>query len=301
MRIALGLAYRGRGYLGWQSQPGGATVQDALEDAIERFVGSRLRVVCAGRTDAGVHALQQVVHFDAPVRRTTQSWVRGVNTFLPRDIAVRWAAEVPDGFHAQKGAISRRYRYLLVEDPVRPAVLDGLAGWTHRRLDGDAMRQAAALLLGTHDFSAFRASACQARSPVKTLHAIGIAPLSGQGAAGAASPASPAAPAASVASVASVASAGSSGLCVTEQARSWSFDFHANAFLHHMVRNIMGCLVAVGSGARRPEWVAEVLASRRREIAAPTFMPDGLYFAGPEYGAEFGLPGPAADLPVLLV
>ena len=282
MRIALGLAYRGRGYLGWQSQPGGATVQDALEDAIERFVGSRLRVVCAGRTDAGVHALQQVVHFDAPVLRTTQSWVRGVNTFLPRDIAVRWAAEVPETFHAQKSATSRRYRYLLVEDPVRPSVLDGLAGWTHRRLDPEPMREAAALLLGTHDFSAFRASACQARSPVKTLHAITIAPLGGSAAA-----AERSAPQAA-------------GVVRATQARSWSVDFHANAFLHHMVRNIMGCLVVVGSGARSPQWMGEVLASRRREIAAPTFMPDGLYFAGPEYGAEFGLPGPAGDLPVLL-
>ena len=259
-RIALGVSYRGCAYQGWQSQPGGGTVQDALEAALLRFVGSPLRVACAGRTDAGVHALGQVVHFDSPVQRQDYSWVRGVNSFLPPDIAVQWARPVAEHFHAQKSALARRYRYTLLQGMVRPALLQGLVGWTHWELDADAMRSAAALLLGEHDFSAFRASACQARSPVKTMHAIAIA----------------------------------------QQGATWTFDFHASAFLHHMVRNIMGCLLAVGSGTRDLGWMAAVLESRQRAQAAPTFMPDGLTFVGPEYPAEFGLPPPRTQLPLLL-
>ena len=260
MRVALGLGYRGCAYLGWQSQPGGRTVQDALESALLQFTGHAVRVACAGRTDAGVHALQQVVHLDPPVRREPFSWVRGVNAFLPRDVAVTWAREVPPEFHAQKSARSRRYRYLLREGAVRPALLQGQVGWTHRALDAQAMRAAAAHLLGEHDFSAFRASSCQARSPVKTMHAI------------------------------SVARAG----------QTWVFDFHANAFLHHMVRNIMGCLVAIGAGGRDPAWMRVVLAAGDRREAAPTFMPDGLYFVGPRYAAEFALPDPDPEQLLLL-
>lgn len=261
MRIALGLSYRGAAYLGWQSQPSRQTVQDHLEAALHRFIGAGVRTVCAGRTDSSVHALQQVVHFDAPVERAPFSWVRGVNTFLPRDIAVLWAQGVPDHFHAQKSAVSRRYRYVLLESPVRPSVLDTLVGWTHHKLDMERMRNAGDVLLGCHDFSAFRASQCQARSPIKTLHDIAI----------------------------------------TRRGATWNFDFHANAFLHHMVRNIMGCLVAVGCGAQTVQWMQNVLASRSRSMAAPTFMPDGLYFLGPHYPPEFGLPAPVQELPVLLV
>jgi tRNA pseudouridine38-40 synthase len=262
MRIALGLSYRGCAYRGWQSQPGGATVQDRLEHALREFTGAALRVVCAGRTDAGVHALQQVVHFDSPVQRAAQSWVRGLNTFLPQDIGVLWSCEPGEGFHAQKSAQSRRYRYLLVQHPVRPALLQGLVGWTHHRLDAQAMREAAAQLLGSHDFSSFRASSCQARSPCKTVHAIDIA--------------------------------------LQPDGRTWTFDFHANAFLHHMVRNIMGCLVAVGSASRDPAWIGQVLRARERSVAAPTFMPDGLYFAGPAYAAQWQIPEAPRDLPRLL-
>ena len=259
MRVALGLSYRGCAYQGWQSQPGGCTVQDALEQALQRFIAQPVRVTCAGRTDAGVHALQQVVHLDSPVRREAFSWVRGVNAFLPSDISVRWACEVDPSFHAQRSAQSRRYRYVLLQHAVRPALLHGQVGWTHLELDAEALRLAAAQLLGEHDFSAFRASACQARSPVKTLHAIDIA----------------------------------------RDGDTWTFDFHANAFLHHMVRNIMGCLLAVGSGARDPAWLGEVLRAGDRKRAAPTFMPDGLYFAGPHYAAEWGLPEPLTELPRL--
>ncbi len=262
LRIALGLSYRGRAYRGWQSQPGGETVQDRLEHALREFTGAALRVVCAGRTDAGVHALQQVVHFDSPVTRSAESWVRGLNSFLPEDIAVLWSREPGAGFHAQKSALSRRYRYLLVQQRVRPALLHGLVGWTHDALDLPAMREAAAQLLGHHDFSAFRASSCQARSPCKTVHAIEITRA--------------------------------------DDARTWCFDFHANAFLHHMVRNIMGCLLAVGSGRRPPGWLGEVLRAGSRSLAAPTFMADGLYFAGPVYAAQWKIPGPAEGLPLLL-
>lgn len=256
-RLALGVAYEGRRFHGWQSQPGGQTVQDHLEHALARFADGPVTTVCAGRTDTGVHALQQVVHLDPPVQRDLFSWVRGTNRFLPADIAVQWCREVPAGFHARNSARGRRYRYLLLESAVRPAVEAGRCGWVFRPLDGQAMQRAAAHLLGEHDFSAFRAAACQAHTPVKTLRQLDI----------------------------------------TRHGAYWRFDFEASAFLHHMVRNIMGCLVAVGTGSKPTDWIAEVLASRSRQAAAPTFAPDGLYFVGPHYDAAYGLPEhtPAMD------
>lgn len=249
-RIALGVAYRGAAYHGWQSQPDGRTVQDHLERALSMFADAPLASVCAGRTDAGVHALNQVVHVDSPVQRDPFSWVRGTNRYLPRDIAVQWCRPVTDSFHARNSARGRRYVYLLLESPVRPALEHGLAGWAFRPLDGDAMRGAARHLIGIHDFSSFRSSACQAASPVKHLKAIEI----------------------------------------TRLGAYWRFDFDGIAFLHHMVRNVMGCLVAVGQGARPAAWLAEVLAARDRDSAAPTFAPDGLYFAGPYYDAVHEIP-----------
>jgi tRNA pseudouridine38-40 synthase len=249
-RLALGVAYEGRRFHGWQSQPGGQTVQDHLESALSRFADLPVATVCAGRTDTGVHALQQVVHLDAQVQRDLSSWVRGTNRFLPADIAVQWCRDVPAGFHARNSARGRRYRYLLLESAVRPALEAGRCGWVFRPLDGQAMQRAAAHLLGEHDFSAFRAAACQALTPVKTLRQLDI----------------------------------------TRHGAYWRFDFEASAFLHHMVRNIMGCLVTVGTGAKPADWLAEVLASRSRQAAAPTFAPDGLYFVGPHYDAAYGLP-----------
>ena len=262
-RLALGLSYRGSAYLGWQSQPGGNTVQDQLEQALAAFAAVPVATVCAGRTDRGVHALNQVVHIDAPVQREPFSWVRGTNRFLPPDIAVQWCQPVPDQFHARNSARGRRYRYLLRESAVRPALDAGLVGWSFRPLDAAAMREAAAVLVGTHDFSAFRSSECQSPTPVKTLHRIDIH-FSG-----------------------------------TPLAGYWAFDFDANAFLHHMVRNLMGCLVAVGSGRRPPAWMAEVLASRDRDAAAPTFSPDGLSFLGPYYDPGQHIPDGAAAAPWL--
>jgi tRNA pseudouridine38-40 synthase len=257
VRLALGIGYRGQAYRGWQSQPGGQTVQDRLEDALGRFADMPIRTLCAGRTDAGVHALNQVVHLDTPLERAPFSWVRGTNTYLPSDIAVQWCIPVADAFHARASARGRRYRYLVLESPVRPALESGAVGWVFRPLDAEAMRTAARMLIGEHDFSAFRSSECQALSPVKTLRGIGI----------------------------------------ERRGAYWRFDFDASAFLHHMVRNIMGCLVAVGTGAQPAGWMAEVLLSRDRNAAAPTFAPDGLYFVGPYYDPQHGIPEhtPAMD------
>ncbi len=257
LRLALGLSYRGSAYQGWQHQPGGRTVQDRVELALSTFVGAPVVTVCAGRTDAGVHAFNQVVHLDSPVQREAFSWLRGGNRYLPADIALQWCRVVPTDFHARYHALGRRYRYWLLQSPVRPALEAGNVGWVFRALDASAMRQAAAHLIGEHDFSSFRSSECQARSPVKTLRSISIG----------------------------------------QRGAYWRFDVDGSAFLHHMVRNIMGCLVAVGSGRQQPGWLAEVLAARCRDAAAPTFAADGLYFAGPYYDAALGLPEhtPAMD------
>ncbi|MCW5260817.1 tRNA pseudouridine(38-40) synthase TruA [Verminephrobacter eiseniae] len=262
MRMALGISYNGQAYCGWQSQPSVRTVQDALEAALGRFATHPVSTLCAGRTDAGVHGLMQVVHFDTPLDRPAASWVRGTNGFLPADIAVQWAQVVPDSFHARASALARRYAYVLLQSPVRPSVESGRVGWVCHRLDHDAMQQAADYLVGEHDFSAFRASTCQAPSPVKTLRRIGIS-CRGQ------SPPHPA---------------------LGWSPCYWRFEFVANAFLHHMIRNIMGCLVAIGQGKQSPQWMQQLLRARSRAAAAPTFAPDGLYFLGPVYAAGWGLP-----------
>lgn len=259
MRIALGVRYRGTAYRGWQSQPGGGTVQDVLEAALGTFAGEPLRTVPAGRTDAGVHGLNQVVHLDTGLVRREVSWVRGTNRFLPDDVAVQWARPVADAFHARASARGRRYRYRLLASPVRPSLETGLVGWTHRRLDGEAMRAAARALVGTHDFTAFRAAECQALSPVKTLREL------------------------------SIDGGGSDG-----DATRWTFELEADAFLQHMVRNVVGSLLAVGSGERDAAWLAGVLAGRDRSRAAPTFSAAGLYFVGPSYDPAFGIPDAGA-------
>jgi tRNA pseudouridine38-40 synthase len=249
-RWALGISYNGQGYEGWQSQPSGRTVQDHLEAALSQFAAEPVATVCAGRTDAGVHGLMQVVHFDTALQREAFSWVRGTNSFLPPDIAVQWAHPVPTQFHSRASASARRYAYVLLESAVRPSVEAGRVGWVFRPLEAQAMQTAANALLGEHDFTSFRASGCQARTPVKTMRRIEI----------------------------------------SRRGPYWRFEFEANAFLHHMIRNIMGCLVVVGQGLQPPGWMAQVLAARSRDAAAPTFSPDGLYFLGPVYDAAWGLP-----------
>jgi tRNA pseudouridine38-40 synthase len=250
VRVALGIAYRGSAYHGWQSQPHGRTVQDHVERALAAFADRPVSTVSAGRTDAGVHALNQVVHFDTAAERAEEAWVRGGNRYLPADIAIQWCRFVPDAFHSRADARGRRYAYVLLESRVRPSLEAGHVGWTFRRLDGGAMRAAARLLLGTHDFSAFRSSECQSLSPVKTLRTV----------------------------------------AVERRGDYWRFDFDADAFLHHMIRNLMGALIAVGSGARDAAWLGEVLAGRDRSLAAATFSPDGLYFLGPYYDAGHAIP-----------
>jgi tRNA pseudouridine38-40 synthase len=250
MRIALGLEYDGAAFAGWQIQPAGNTVQDALERALAEIAGVAVRAHCAGRTDAGVHATAQVVHFDAPAVRPDNAWVRGVNTHLPDSIAVCWSRVVPDDFHARFSARARSYRYVLCNHAVRPALLHGRVGWFHLPLDIEAMRAGAALLAGEQDFSAFRAAECQARSPVKTLHQAEV----------------------------------------RREGDYVFFDFRASAFLHHMVRNMVGALVYVGKGTHAPDWIAELIAGRDRSLAAPTFSPHGLYLSGVEYEARWQLP-----------
>ncbi len=261
MRIALALEYDGSRFLGWQTQPGGGTVQDALEAALAAIADAPVAATCAGRTDRGVHARAQVAHFDTDARRPLSAWVRGVNALLPESVAVLWAHPVPPEFHARYAARARSYRYVLLNRPVRPALAARYAGWTHAPLDVAAMRAAAGRLLGEHDFSAFRSAECQAKSAVRTLQAVQV----------------------------------------ERRGERVDFVLRANAFLHHMVRNIVGTLVQVGRGRRAPEWAGEVLESRDRARAAPTFGAEGLYLEAVEYEARWALPEPAAGAPALPV
>jgi tRNA pseudouridine38-40 synthase len=260
-RRALAIEYDGRTFCGFQSQPTGCSVQDALERALASIANARVRIVAAGRTDAGVHATSQIVHFDAPARRPDTAWVRGVNAHLPAAAAVLWCRPVMADFHARFEATARHYTYLLLGRPERPGLLQGRVGWHHAPLDVDAMREAARPLVGTHDFSSFRAALCQARSPVKTLRILGI----------------------------------------SRHGALVRLDFEADAFLHHMVRNIVGALVAVGTGAQPPAWTAELLAAADRTRGAPTFAADGLYFRGASYDDRFGLPATVRDVPAFVV
>lgn len=260
MRIALGLEYEGSSFCGWQSQAGGGAVQDALESALSSVANAPIRTLCAGRTDAGVHALAQVVHFDTDAVRPNTAWVRGVNTHLPDSIAVRWAHPVSGEFHARFSARGRHYRYLLLNRAERPGLMARRVGWFHRQLDADVMAGAAGLLLGENDFSAFRSIECQAKSPIKTLRRADV----------------------------------------TRHGDLLVFDFEASAFLHHMVRNIVGALVYVGKGAHPPEWIGEILANRDRARAAPTFEASGLYFAGVDYDPVWQLKVGADDAAMML-
>jgi len=258
MRVVLGLEYDGSRFCGWQSQPSGCGVQDYLQIALARMADHEVRVSAAGRTDAGVHALSQVVHFDTEANRPENAWVRGVNAFLPPGVRVVWASEVDVEFHARFSAERRSYQYVLQVSPVAPAVLAGKIGWYHRPLDVSAMQQAAALLLGEHDFSAFRAAECQAKTPIKHLQQATI----------------------------------------KRHESMILFEFTANAFLHHMVRNLVGSLVYVGKGERPAGWMLELLQQKDRRLAAPTFMPDGLYLTGVHYDARWQLPVCSRTVPL---
>lgn len=255
-RIVLGIQYDGRPWQGWQSQPHGITVQDELEKAVQRIALHPVKVACAGRTDAGVHALEQIAHFDTEVDRPLSSWVRGVNAHLPDSIAVRWTAELAQTqaqeleFHSRFSALARTYHYVIYNHAVHSPILAGRAGWVFRELDAQAMHEAAQCLVGEHDFSAFRAISCQAKTPVKLMQSITI----------------------------------------RRQGNLIICSLRASAFLHHMVRNIIGSLIAVGTGKQAPQWLAELLQSRDRSLAAPTFMADGLYLAQVSYDPKWALP-----------
>ena len=259
MRIALGLSYDGCGAPGWQTQPGGRALQDLLESSLAALAGHPVATVCAGRTDAGVHALAQVVHFDTEAPRPINAWVRGTNARLPARLRVQWARAVTPDFHARFSALSRSYRYLLHVAPVTHPLWSDRAGWVFRPLDLAAMQQAAGGLVGEHDFSAFRSSQCQARNPVRHL----------------------------------------SRLEIRSRGEFLEFVLTANAFLHHMVRNVVGTLVQVGLGRRPWHWPAEVLASRDRRLAAATFSASGLYLAAVDYPVQFALPCAALHDPLL--
>ncbi|MCI5851648.1 MAG: tRNA pseudouridine(38-40) synthase TruA [Sutterellaceae bacterium] len=252
MRIALGIEYDGSGFSGWQVQPDRPTVQAEVERALQMFsgTGDPVPTICAGRTDAGVHATAQVVDFSPKVKRPAEAWVRGTNAFLPKSVAVRWAKEVPDDFSARFSARSRTYEYWILNDPVRSPLLFGRSGWCFRPCDEGKMREAAAMLVGTHDFTSFRAAECQAKSPVRTLHSIDV----------------------------------------VRKGKLIGIQLHANAFLQHMVRNIVGSLVYVGIGKKPVPWLGNVLEARNRSLAAPTFSASGLYLAGVEYPPELQLP-----------
>ena len=256
MRIALGLEYDGRGFCGWQSQSNGCGIQDCLQSALAILAGHKVAVIAAGRTDTGVHALCQVVHFDTATSRPVTAWVRGVNAHLPAGVRVLWAQVVDEHFHARFSAYQRSYQYFLINRPVAPAVMSGKAGWFHQPLDLAAMQAAANFLLGEHDFSAFRAAECQAKSPVKVMSRADIS--------------------------------GTDGRLV--------FSFRANAFLHHQVRNMVGALVYIGKGSYPPEFMAELIQQKDRKLAPPTFAPDGLYLTGIGYDDKWNLPEAGRDL-----
>jgi len=255
MRVALGLSYDGSQFCGWQSQPSACGVQDALELAISRIAQQSVRVHAAGRTDTGVHALSQVVHFETQVERPLSAWVRGVNANLPETVRVEWARMVDADFHARFSAFSRSYQYLLYNAPVASALMATKAGWFHLPLNFPAMCEAAGYLVGEHDFSAFRASECQAKSPIRNLTS------------------------------AEVSKAG----------RYFVFSFSANAFLQHQVRNMIGALIYVGKGAHPPDYIKELLQKRDRTLSPPTFSPSGLYLTGVGYDEKWGLPATSGD------
>ena len=250
-RVALGVEYKGSRYSGWQRQSTGVlTVQETLEKALSKVADSPISLQCAGRTDAGVHACGQVVHFDTQVDRSLKAWVMGANINLPHDISVSWAKIMPAHFHARFKAIARRYRYVIYNDPIRPAHLAEEVTWNHRPLRIEPMREAAQVLLGTHDFTSFRAKACQAKSAIKTIHHLRL----------------------------------------WQSGRLIVLDIRANAFLHHMVRNIAGVLMAVGCGERPVAWVSEVLAARERRLGGVTAHPYGLYLVDAEYPESTPVP-----------
>jgi tRNA pseudouridine38-40 synthase len=252
MRIAAIVEYEGADYSGWQRQVGGRTIQGCVEQALSKVADHSIDVACAGRTDAGVHGLGQVIHFDTDAVRSERGWLFGTNSNLPRNIALTWVGEVNDSFHARFSAVRRRYRYVIFNRPVRPTFLAKRTTWEYRPLDEKRMHEAARHLLGEHDFSSYRTLACQAKSPVRTVH----------------------------------------HLDVQRNKDLVIIDIEANAFLHHMVRNIAGVLITIGADERPTDWAQEVLELRNRTLGGVTASAAGLYFMEVGYSDEYGIPAP---------
>lgn len=247
MRIALMVEYDGSQFHGWQSQKGLRTVQQVLEQALSQVAAQEVSVVCAGRTDTGVHATNQIVHFDCQSERSARAWVYGANSFLPKDVCVKWSREMPESFHARFSALSRRYNYLIYNSPIRPGLLRSNVTWQYRPLDHRLMHEASQCLLGEKDFTSFRSVECQSKTPIRNVHNVEV----------------------------------------TRNGDFIKIDIQANAFLHHMVRNIAGVLIAVGSARKPVSWVNEILCAKDRTLGAETAPPYGLYLLGVEYPAEF--------------
>lgn len=250
-RVALAFEYDGRNFHGWQLQKSGVrSVEADLAAAVSKVADHPVDLVCAGRTDARVHASYQIAHFETSAIRSPRSWVMGINTALPFDIAVHWAGNGCDDFHARFSAIYRRYRYIIYNNPVRPGIQRGQVSWTFRPLDAERMNDAAQVLVGEHDFSSFRAAGCQSRTPVRFLEKIKV----------------------------------------TRKGDFVVIDVQANAFLHHMVRNIAGALMAVGTGKQSVAWIRDILLAKDRKLAGVTAPPDGLYLVDVGYPESFGIP-----------
>jgi len=250
MKIALGLEYLGSHFYGWQCQPQFRTVQGCVEAALSTVANQPVKVICAGRTDTGVHALAQVIHAEVSVNRPMRSWVLGGNANLPEDISIHWACPVEDEFHARFSALARHYRYVILNRPIRPALLANRVTWIHRPLVVETMQLAGNYLIGSHDFTSYRSVACQSPSPIRTI----------------------------------------TRLTVTREAEQIIISVSANGFLHHMVRNIAGVLLAVGRGEAPPEWAKTVLEARDRTLGGVTAPAAGLYLSGVDYPTRYSLP-----------
>jgi tRNA pseudouridine38-40 synthase len=254
MKIALGVEYDGSAFHGWQFQGDVRSVQESLQQALSKVADQPITVHCAGRTDTGVHATGQVVHFETSASRSLRSWILGTNANLPDDISIAWAREMPDDFHARFSAIGRHYRYQIINRPFRSALWRARAVWIHHPLDERRMQRAAQHLVGTHDFSSYRALGCQAKHPVRTIHQ----------------------------------------LKVQRTGEMVNIEVHANAFLHHMVRNIAGVLIAIGKGDQAEDWTREILELRDRTKGGVTAPPQGLCLTRVDYPEVFGLDAPLA-------
>lgn len=252
MKLALGIEYDGSRYYGWQRQQEVRSVQEKLEIALTKVANHPVEVVCAGRTDAGVHGTGQVVHFETTARRKDAAWTLGVNTHLPADIAVRWVKAVPDDFHARFSATARRYRYMIYNQRLRPAILGGGITHFYHPLDVEKMQRAGQCLLGENDFTSFRAVQCQSRTPMRNVMHLNV----------------------------------------TRHGAYVVVDIKANAFVHHMVRNIVGSLMEIGCGNQPESWMAELLAAKDRKLAAATGRAEGLYLVAVDYPARYALPRP---------